>query len=157
MSDISKLVRTSLSDRLDGSTKARFDLHLDELTNALIVCDRLKKMPVPLIYTRHTGRFLGLWVLLLPLALASDMGGSFVVVPVCSVVSMLFFGIEELGVQIEEPFSILPLEDYVASIESAASQMLANEVEFENSEGVSVFASLQSWHHYKYPHLYYYY
>ena len=40
---------------------------------------------------------------------------------------MLFFGIEELGVQIEEPFSILPLEDFVASIELAASQMLANE------------------------------
>ena len=24
---------------------------------------------------------------------------------------MLFFGVEELGVQMEEPFSILPLED----------------------------------------------
>ena len=32
---------------------------------------------------------------------------------------MLFFGIEELGVQIEEPFSILPLEDFVAAIELA--------------------------------------
>lgn len=32
---------------------------------------------------------------------------------------MLFFGIEELGVQIEEPFSILPLEDFVAAVESA--------------------------------------
>ena len=36
-------------------------------------------------------------------------------------VGMLFFGIEELGVQIEEPFSILPLEDFVASIESAGA------------------------------------
>ena len=48
-------------------------------------------------------------------------------IPVCTVVGMLFFGIEELGVQIEEPFSILPLEDYVANVETAASQMLAQE------------------------------
>jgi hypothetical protein len=26
--------------------------------DALVLCDRLKKMPVPLVYTRHTGRFL---------------------------------------------------------------------------------------------------
>jgi hypothetical protein len=51
------------------------------------------------------------------------------------VVGMLFFGIEELGVQIEEPFSILPLEDYVASIELAASQMLANEATDELEDG----------------------
>ena len=84
-------------------------------------------LAVPLIYTRHTGRFLGLWVLFLPLALAREMCGSVVMIPVCTVVGMLFFGIEELGVQIEEPFSILPLEDYVANVETAASQMLAQE------------------------------
>ncbi|EKX50160.1 hypothetical protein GUITHDRAFT_157312 [Guillardia theta CCMP2712] len=115
LADITRIVRRS--QEIDGSTKARFDLHLDELTSAWVACDRLQKMPVPLVYTRHTGRFLALWILLLPFALVKELGDSFLMVPVCSLVGVFFFGIEELGVQIEEPFSILPLEDYVDCIE----------------------------------------
>ena len=36
---------------------------------ALVTCEGLQRTPIPLIYTHHTERFLGLWTLLLPLAL----------------------------------------------------------------------------------------
>ena len=84
---------------------------------------------VPLVYTRHTGRFLALWILLLPFALVKELGDSFLMVPVCSLVGVFFFGIEELGVQIEEPFSILPLEDYVDCIERNVRQLLSHDQE----------------------------
>ena len=36
---------------------------------ALVTSEGLGRTPIPLIYTHHTERFLGLWMLLLPLAL----------------------------------------------------------------------------------------
>ena len=95
---------------------------------AFVTCEGIRSMPVPLIYTRHTGRFLGLWILLLPLALVAEFAGRpAALVPVSCLISLFFFGVEELGLQIEEPFSILPLEHVAAAIERAARQMLAHE------------------------------
>lgn len=121
ISDITRVVRRSQT--IDGSTKARFDLHLDEVTSALVICERLKKTPVPLVYTRHTGRFLGLWILTLPFALANELNSHFVMVPIATLVAVFFFGIEELGIQIEEPFSILPIDDVIETIDSRLCQM----------------------------------
>jgi hypothetical protein len=150
------------SQTIDGSTKARFDLHLDEVTSALVICERLKKTPVPLVYTRHTGRFLGLWILTLPFALANELNSHFVMVPIATLVAVFFFGIEELGIreylsitfrpcmmlasivrpkrpnekltfdsflplvsraEIEEPFSILPIDDVIQTIDSRLCQV----------------------------------
>jgi predicted membrane chloride channel (bestrophin family) len=50
-------------------------------------------------------------------------------VPVSCLVAIFFFGIEELGVQLEEPFSIMPLEDIVECAESDILQLLTFEKE----------------------------
>jgi hypothetical protein len=42
-------------------------------------------------------RFLGLWVLLLPLALTRELKGSFEMVPMSTLIALFLFGIEELG------------------------------------------------------------
>ena len=111
------------------STKARFDLHLDELNKQTTKCLMLKKSPIPLVYTRHTSRFLAIWVLLLPLALVGELQGnaSWLVVPVSSLVATFFFGIEELGVQLEEPFSVMPLENTMECIEDNIWEMVEAE------------------------------
>lgn len=57
---------------------------------------------------RHTGRFLVLWLTCLPFVIWQELG--WFSVPISMVVSFLLFGIEEIGVQIEEPFGILALE-----------------------------------------------
>jgi hypothetical protein len=47
------------------------------------------------------------------------------IVPIVSFLSSIFlFGIEDLGVQIEEPFSILPLANICYSIHSSAQSIL---------------------------------
>ena len=45
---------------------------------------------------------------LLPLALYKDIGWE--TVPACFMVAVALLGIEEIGILIEEPFSVLPLE-----------------------------------------------
>jgi ion channel-forming bestrophin family protein len=131
MSDISRIVRRT---QLDGSTRNRFDLQLDELNRALLTCEGLRRAPVPLVYTRHTERFLGIWTLLLPMALIKEMDFSFAVVPMSGMVGLFLFGIEEIGVQLEEPFSVLPIEDMVRRVEEDTLQMLAHEYIYADSD-----------------------
>ena len=62
---------------------------------------------------RHTARFLSSWLLLLPFALWSQFEASWnhvALIPASAVLAIFLFGIDELAVTLEEPFSILPLE-----------------------------------------------
>ena len=45
-----------------------------EFANAMGACDRIFTSPIPLVYTRHTARFLGGWITGLPLGLWSSFG-----------------------------------------------------------------------------------
>ena len=81
--------------------------------------ERLFSSPVPIFYTRHTARFLSAWLLLLPLALYEPFKGTWNhigMVPAATIISIFLFGIEELAVQLEEPFSILPMQGFCDKI-----------------------------------------
>lgn len=81
--------------------------------------ERLLTSPVPLFYSRHTARFLSVWMLLLPLALYDSFGTSWnhiAEIPAVAVISMFLFGIEELATQLEEPFTILPMQAFCDKI-----------------------------------------
>lgn len=71
-------------------------------------CERLLRAPIPVSYTRHTARFLFAWLTTLPFALYGTVG--FWTIPVVAGISAVLCGIEEIGVQCEEPFGILPLD-----------------------------------------------
>lgn len=89
-------------------------------------CERLFSSPVPLVYTRHTARFLSSYLLLLPLALwpqFADSWNHIATIPTSAVLATFLFGIDELAVQLEEPFSILPLEALCARIDEVNSVM----------------------------------
>jgi len=81
-------------------------LHLlsfvDKLSKAVSASEKLVQTPVPLNYARHTARVLALWCLTLPLALVADVG--LAIVPIMSAVSWGLYGIQEIGLVIEEPF-----------------------------------------------------
>lgn len=86
----------------------RLDETLSFFEEQIGTCERLLKTPIPLSYTRHTSRFLVLWLAFLPFSLWPACGWTSV--PASGVISFLLLGIEEIGVQIEEPFGILPIE-----------------------------------------------
>ena len=79
------------------------------------MCEQIYSSPVPLIYTRHTARCLSLWALLLPFALYSafsSVGEFWGVLPASAIMAFFLFGVDELAMQLEEPFSILPMQTY---------------------------------------------
>ncbi|CAK0783433.1 hypothetical protein CVIRNUC_006632 [Coccomyxa viridis] len=95
------------ADLLEGQT-VRLDETMSFFEEQIGTCERLLKTPIPLSYTRHTSRFLVLWLAFLPFSLWPACGWTSV--PASGIISFLLLGIEEIGVQIEEPFGILPLE-----------------------------------------------
>lgn len=82
--------------------------NLTQLNDNVGNCERLFKTPIPLSYTYLTSQFLLIWHLILPFALWEQC--HWILVPSIFFSAAALFCIDEVGVQIEEPFSILPLK-----------------------------------------------
>ena len=63
---------------------------------------------------------------MLPLTLF-PLVGPYGTVPVSTVLSFFFLGIEDIGTRIEQPFDTLPLWQYVESVDASCEQILAHE------------------------------
>lgn len=126
--------------KLDPIERARIDTTISVLGDLTGACERIFKSPVPLVYTRHTSRFLATFLLFLPFAMWPAMDKSWnhwATVPVTDLIAFFLLGIEEIGIQIEEPFSILPLEAFcdgaIAAVgEELIEQKKAKELDFSN-------------------------
>ena len=99
---------------LDPLALSRMDDTLSALCDDVGACERIFKTPIPIIYTRHSSRFLGSWLGLLPLAVwgIDPSWNHLITIPSTMAVTFFLLGIEELGLQIEEPFGILALEAF---------------------------------------------
>jgi len=81
--------------------------------------ERLLTSPVPIFYNRHVARFLSLWLLSVPFALYDSFAGTWNhigMIPATAMLSVFLFGIEELANQLEEPFTILPMQTFCDKI-----------------------------------------
>lgn len=86
------------------------DCHL--LVDCIGACERIHKTPLPFAYVVHLRRALVIYCASLPLALLATFGWWNLII--VYLVSYILFGIEEIGVEIEDPFgddeNDLPLE-----------------------------------------------
>ncbi|KAL7547727.1 hypothetical protein ACHAWF_011016 [Thalassiosira exigua] len=119
-----KLVTTQLHSlpTADPKSLIESDKSIIILGECATTCEKIYASPVPLVYTRHTARFLSLWALLLPCALYtafSNTGEVWVVLPASAVLAFFKFGIDELAMQLEEPFSILPMQAFCDEVMDA--------------------------------------
>ncbi|CAB9502753.1 UPF0187 protein [Seminavis robusta] len=90
--------------------------------------ERLLSSPVPLFYSRHTARFLSLWLLLLPIGLYEPFKDSWnhvAMIPATAAISVFLFGIEELATQMEEPFTILPMQAFCDKIGNWCNEIVS--------------------------------
>jgi predicted membrane chloride channel (bestrophin family) len=81
--------------------------------------ERLLTSPVPLFYSLHTTRFLLFWIMGLPFALYDSFSTSWnhtAMIPSMGVLAVFLMGIEELANQMEEPFTILPMQVFCDKI-----------------------------------------
>lgn len=87
------------------------DIHVQKLVASLGGCERIQKTPIPTCFTRHTSRLIFMWSTLLPFAIYPVCGPLFTL-PTTLAITYSILGLEDIGVQIEEPFNILPLRQY---------------------------------------------
>jgi len=89
--------------------------------------ERLLTSPVPLFYSRHTARFVSAWLLLLPFALYDPFAGTWNhvgMIPATTAISVFLFGIDEIATQLEEPFTILPMQAFCDKIYNWCNEIM---------------------------------
>ncbi len=107
----------------DSHNALRLDEDLRTLEDTIGGTERIYRTPIPLSYTRHTSRLLLFWLAYMPAALYGEIRlHALLVAPL---LVLVLFGIDEIGVELEEPFSILPLEVLCDAIEAQTRELLA--------------------------------
>ena len=95
----------------DAATRAVQD-SLVELTRAFGGMERLMSTPLSPTYMRHMARGLFVWLTMLPFALIT---AGCTTLPELLLVfiptAYIMLGIDQIGVQVEQPFDILPVRD----------------------------------------------
>ncbi|KIY97796.1 hypothetical protein MNEG_10166 [Monoraphidium neglectum] len=132
-----------LKNNLSGQQLVMLMHEIGSMMYSLSSCTRILTTPIPLSYTvrplapaplppsaaagngscRHTTRFMALWLLLLPLALWAKCGWG--CVPAAALVSLALLTIEAIGVSLEEPFSILALEQICERLGTGIANLAA--------------------------------
>ncbi|MEL6224276.1 MAG: bestrophin family ion channel [Cyanobacteria bacterium J06627_8] len=100
-------------DRLNLYQLTAMQQLLDELINVLSGCERILKTPIPLAYAIHLKQLLFIYCITLPFQVVSTVG--WWTGPLVALIGFTLFGIEEIGVEIEDPFGSdpndLPLDE----------------------------------------------
>jgi len=76
------------------------------------IFESLKRMfgnPIPPTYTRHTSRVLCMSLGLLPIALVGSNASFAAIITTVTLLSYVFVGIDEISVEIEHPFPLIPM------------------------------------------------
>lgn len=100
---LSRWIRARASDgSIDTVTSMSLEGQVRQLLDNQGGCERILKTPIPFAYAVHIKQLLLIYLLSLPFALAGEM--SWVAIPTAAVIAFGLLGIEEAGVEIEDPF-----------------------------------------------------
>jgi putative membrane protein len=99
-----KLDRYQLSDMIQL---------LNQIVDVVGVCERILRTPIPLAYSIHLKQLLMIYCLSLPFQMVEQL--QWITAPIVALISFTLLGIEEIGIQIEDPFghdaNDLPLDN----------------------------------------------
>jgi putative membrane protein len=112
-----------------GTVDAIYVREMDEqcqrLCAAFGASERVLRTSLPTSFTRHTSRLMWVWSNALPFALYPSLG-PIGTLPAAVFTSWAIQSIEDIGVQIEEPFNVLPLRQYSDGMFDAIGQIERN-------------------------------
>ncbi|KAJ3107095.1 hypothetical protein HDU96_008019 [Phlyctochytrium bullatum] len=115
--------------RFDLPTYQHYQALLNALTDAFTSLDRIRTTPLPLIYKIHLKSIVYLYLLSLPFQLMASIGG--MTIPVTTIVTFIFLGIQAISLEIENPFGTdkndLPQELYIAQISRDLADIMARD------------------------------
>ena len=105
---LTHFMKIAVKEGINDNAQLMLEQTISEINQAGGVCERLLSTPIPLSFSRHSSRSIMIWLLTLPFALSSITTG-WTLLPLMFCVSYLILGVDEIGIQIEEPFATLPL------------------------------------------------
>lgn len=101
--------------------------YIASLTDAQGACERILRTPMPFGYVVHIRQLLTIYLLALPWVLVEKLG--WVAIPTAGLIAFGLIGIEEIGVEIEDPFGTdpndLPIDALCATIEANTAGLAA--------------------------------
>ncbi|MEM6612342.1 MAG: bestrophin family ion channel [Cyanobacteria bacterium P01_C01_bin.72] len=105
---------------------------IDILNHNLGAYERILSTPIPLAYSIHLRHLIDLYCLLFPFQVVDSLG--WLTVPATSLVAFALFGIEEIGVEIQNPFGYdendLQLDRYCDTIRRNVEQIALSNQEY---------------------------
>mmetsp|Transcript_21908 Transcript_21908/g.32364 ORF Transcript_21908/g.32364 Transcript_21908/m.32364 type:complete len:421 (+) Transcript_21908:62-1324(+) len=110
---------------IDAIYATEMDKQCQRLCGAFGASERILRTPLPTGFSRHASRLLFIWTTLLPFALYPSLG-PWGTLPASLFSSYAVLGIEDIGVQLEEPFDILPMRQYSDGMFDVIDQMERN-------------------------------
>jgi ion channel-forming bestrophin family protein len=117
---LSKLLAEARHRELVGDVQhMALDQNVQLLVDSMGACERIVKTPLPYAYAVHLRRAMIIFCWTLPFAIVHSF--HWATIPATLLVAYTFFGIEEIGIEIENPFghdeNDLPLEAICETIE----------------------------------------
>src|SRR5450432_627129 len=101
-----RLAKRAAAGTLSEQRLQQMDLTLSGLLDALGGAERIMKTPVPFAYAQHIKIFVLLFCLTVPFAMSSTM--HWLTPAGAALLAFGLFGIDEIGIEIEEPFGYDP-------------------------------------------------
>jgi putative membrane protein len=105
---------------IDSRQLEAYNTLLDQLVDSLACCERILTTPMPRAYSIHLKHLLFLYCFALPFQLVKDL--QFWTIPTVGIIAFALFGIEAIGLEIENPFGYdandIPLETLANKVEN---------------------------------------
>jgi putative membrane protein len=100
-------------EKLDRYQLGDMSQLLHQMIDVMGICERILKTPIPLAYSIHLKQLLMIYCLSLPFQMVEQL--QWMTSPIVALISFTLLGIEEIGIQIEDPFghdaNDLPLDN----------------------------------------------
>jgi len=107
---------------------------LNSLVEAVGGCERILRTPIPLAYAIHLKQLILLYCFSLPFQMVKDLG--FLTAIIVGIISFTVFGIEEIGIEIENPFGYdandLPLDQICQNMEKNLDDLITLSPSIQN-------------------------
>mmetsp|Transcript_12183 Transcript_12183/g.18809 ORF Transcript_12183/g.18809 Transcript_12183/m.18809 type:complete len:438 (-) Transcript_12183:227-1540(-) len=127
------LMRETIAGGIDHGCPAvlirAMDWQCERLCGVFGASERVLRTALPTGFTRHSSRLMFLWSNLLPFAIYPAMG-PLGTLPASLIGAYALLGIEDIGVQLEEPFDVLPLRQYSDGMFDAIGQVERNYIPY---------------------------
>jgi len=120
-----RIDRLGREGKITDARLLAMDTNLTALVDYHSSCERIVRTPIPFAYAQHIKLFVTLFCFTVPFAFVDAMKGY---TPIAAAIfAFALFGIDEIGVEIEDPFGYddndLPIERIAATIKTSTSDI----------------------------------